>query len=142
MSDVSKQVFQSMFNHLVQSYDPAEAREILIQKYPGQESDILDLNDDVDMTASEEQDDEAEEVVIKTKASKPAKTAKPAKIKAVKAPKVAKPAKEKKVSKMDRARELYASATDQSRKAMIELFGKELGLSPAAASTYFYSVKG
>lgn len=39
-------------------------------------------------------------------------------------------------SKLERAVELYKQATDKSRKAIIELFVKELGMTPAGASTY------
>ena len=44
-------------------------------------------------------------------------------------------------SKAARAREMYANATDKSRKTMIAMYMNELGLSAAAASTYYYSAK-
>ena len=140
MTTVSTGVIRSMYNHLVQTYSDEEARDILVQKYPEQEGEILELRSEVvsEDVGTEDEVELAQAVqakVTKTKASKPAKVAKP---KAVKAPK---PVKAKSPSKMDRARELYTSATDKSRSAMIAVFGKELGLSKAAASTYYYSVK-
>ena len=65
-------------------------------------------------------------------------TTKAAKTKTAKAPKAA---KAKRVTKMDQARELYKAESDKSRKNMIAVFSAKLGLSPAAASTYFYTVK-
>lgn len=50
-------------------------------------------------------------------------------------------AKVKTHSKLDQARELFHSSTDKSRKAIIQLFIDKIGLSPAAASTYFYSAQ-
>lgn len=44
-------------------------------------------------------------------------------------------------SKAARAREMYANAADKSRKTMIAMYMNELGLSAAAASTYYYSAK-
>lgn len=117
----NNQVIQSMFNHLVQSYSADEAREILIQKYPDAENDIQLM----DATVEDQAEQSTLAAAVKQKTSK----------------KVAKPAKVKTESKMDRARQLYNSATDKSRKAMLEVFNKELGLSKAAASTYFYTVK-
>lgn len=140
MSNVGFQVIQSMYKHLVQSYDPAEAREILVQKYPEQEGDILTLQYEV--VQSESADETETEQLASAVKQKVAKPAKPAKVAKVKAPKVAKPAKVKTETKMDKARALYEAASDKSRKAMIELFGKELGMSAAASSTYFYNIKG
>lgn len=150
----STAVLESMFNHLTQSYSADDAREILIGKYPEQEGVILTfkLSSTSDEVPLEADAPEAPVVLEKVSTAKPPKAAKP---KAEKAPKAAKPKvaakvakpkaekapKAKKASKMDQARELYAKASDKSRKAMIELFGKKLGLSPAAASTYFYTVK-
>lgn len=127
-ANTSAAVMQSMFNHLTASYTQDEAREILVQKYPEQEGAIKTFQ----VAAKDEAETESTETTKLATAVKQ-KTAKP---KAVKAPKAVK------VTKMDQARELYAAATDKSRKAMIEVFNKELGLSAAAASTYFYSVKG
>lgn len=121
-------VIASMFKHLTQSYTADEAREILVQKYPEQEGDINLLEVSVTREAVA---DAIETETAKLATAVKAKTAKPAK-----APKA------KAASKMDRARELYAKAKDQSRKAMLEVFNKELGLSKAAASTYYYTVKG
>lgn len=141
MSNVSAQVMQSMFNHLTASYSEDEAREILVQKYPEEKTQIYSMGKLVGGTVdvaedSTETDSEKLATAVKQKTAK-VKTQKTAK-----APKAPKAPKAKKVSKMDRARELYAAATDKSRAAMIEVFGKELGLSKAAASTYYYSVKG
>ena len=149
MTTVSAQVIQSMFNHLAASYTEDEAREILVQKYPAEQSRIYAMgklvNGTVEVTTDSDEDESTETdtsklaKAVKVKTAKPAK-AKPAKV--AKAPKQPKAAAPKKVTKMDQARELYAAASDKSRKAMIEVFGKELGLSTAAASTYFYTVKG
>ena len=124
-TNTSSAVIASMFKHLTASYTPDEAREILVQKYPEQEGEInmLEVSRDAVVEAIETQTQKLATAVK-------AKTAKP-----VKAPKA------KKASKMDRARELYAAAKDKSRGAMLEVFNKELGLSKAAASTYYYTVK-
>ena len=77
-------------------------------------------------------------------AEQPAKVAKAAKTaKTAKSVKTTKPVQtaDKGESKAARAREMYANATDKSRKTMIALFMAELGLSAAAASTYYYSAK-
>lgn len=146
MTTVSAQVMQSMFNHLAASYTEDEAREILVQKYPAEQTRIFSMGKLVNGTVEVTTEDETEVTdtaklakAVKVMTAKPAK-AKPAKV--AKAPKQPKAAAPKKVTKMDQARELYAAASDKSRKAMIEVFGKELGLSTAAASTYFYTVKG
>jgi len=145
-TNTSPAVIASMFKHLTQSYTADEAREILVQKYPEQEGDIHSL--EVRVVTADDVVDAIEteigklSVAVKAKTAKPAKAAKVAKVakaKAVKAPKVA---KVKKVTKMDQARALFAKATDKSRGAMITVFNTELGLSKAAASTYFYTVKG
>lgn len=137
MSDISTQVIQSMFNHLTASYSEDEAREILVQKYPAEKTHIYQMgklvNGKVEVTVEADAEPQSDASKLATAVKQ-----KTAKQKPVKAAKVAAP---KKVSKMDRARELYAAATDKSRSAMIEVFGKELGLSKAAASTYFYTVK-
>ena len=139
---VSNGVIRSMFNHLIQTYSVEEAREILVQKYPNQEGEIIELDaslpveveiNTVDTTVDLDTQAAKLAAAVKAKTKKP--TAK------AKATKVAKAPKEKKVTKMDTARELYAKAKDKSRGAMIKVFGKELGLSPAAASTYYYTVK-
>lgn len=70
------------------------------------------------------------------------KTAKVTKTAAPKAEKPAKAEKAAKTSKMDTAREMYATATDKSRKNIIGLFMAELGMSSAMASTYYYKIKG
>lgn len=90
----------------------------------------------------------AVEAVLET-AEQPAKVAKTTKTKttktpAVKAEKTAKTAKivaDKGESKAARARDMYINATDKSRKTMIAMYMTELGLSVAAASTYYYSAK-
>lgn len=139
MSNVSNQVLQSMFNHLTASYSADEARDILVQKYPDSEAEIkaidpsqftvtkVEMGKVVSVTepASIEADSTA-----KLKSAVKAKTAKP---KAEKATKGA--------SKADQARELYAKAKDKSRAAMIAVFQEKLGMSKAAASTYYYNVK-
>lgn len=140
---VSTNVIRSMFSHLVQSYSADEAREILIQKYPNQEGDILGLEavdtEDNNVDLSVDTDTQAAQLAAAVTAKVAKVKAKPAK--AAKAPKQPKAKKAKGASKMDRARELYTKAKDKSRGAMIAVFGKELGLSKAAASTYYYTVK-
>ena len=133
---VSTNVIQSMFNHLTASYSADEAREILIQKYPDAEGDINLL------TAPEVETAEVESVE-----TEPVVEAQPEPdlVKAVKA-KTAKPVKPKQAkakaeTKADIARKLYAEATDKSRGAMIKVFQDKLGMSKAAASTYFYNIK-
>jgi hypothetical protein len=118
---ISEQVIKSMYKHLIQSYSADEAREILVQKYPEAEGDIENLSAEIDQDPDPVQ---------------------PSALAAVKkAVAKQKPAKAPKNTKMARARELYENSTDKSRSAMIEVFNKELGLSKAAASTYFYTVK-
>lgn len=130
MSSVSENVMASMFKHLTASYSPTDARVIMKEKYPHAADAIDGFVADTTVTA-DAVGDALEANTAKLKAAAKAKIAKP---KAEKAPKAE--------SKMDKARVLYAAAEDKSRKAMIELFNKELGLSTAAASTYFYAVKG
>lgn len=123
------QVLTSMFKHLTASYSVDEAREILLQKYPESANDIELIVEETPINAqsvAEAIETETEKLAVAVKE----KTAKPKK-----------PAKAKTESKMDKARALYAAAEDKSRKAMLEVFNKELGLSKAAASTYFYTVK-
>jgi hypothetical protein len=133
MSNVSANVIQSMFNHLTASYSPDEAREILVQKYPESESTIKEFKVDslrttvVEMGKVKSVTEAGSDLVtaVKTKVAKP---------KAEKAPKAE--------SKADQARAMYLAAEDKSRAAMIALFQEKLGMSKAAASTYFYNVKG
>ena len=124
------QVLTSMFKHLTASYSVDGAREILVQKYPESEGDIelIVAQTPVGVNA-----------VVEAIETETTKLASAVKQKVAKAPK-AKPVKAE--SKMDKARAIYAAAEDKSRKAMIEAFGKDLGLSKAAASTYFYTIKG
>ena len=133
MSNVSANVIQSMFNHLTASYSPDEAREILVQKYPDSESTIKEFKVDslrttvVEMGKVKSVTEAGSDLVaaVKTKVAKP---------KTEKAPKAE--------SKVDLARAMYVAAEDKSRAAMIALFQEKLGMSKAAASTYFYNVKG
>lgn len=127
---VNTNVLTAMFKHLTASYSVDEAREILLQKYPDAANDI-ELVVAETPASSESVVDAIETETKKLATAVKQKTAKPKK-----------EAKPKAQSKMDRAREIYAAAEDKSRKAMLEAFGKELGLSKAAASTYFYAVKG
>ena len=120
---ISEQVIKSMYKHLTQSYSADEARDILVQKYPEAEGDIEVFLDAVQSEVPEVSEPVTDTVKIKKAVSKQ------------------KPAKEPKQTKMTLARQLYIAAADKSRSAMIEVFGKELGLSKAAASTYYYTVK-
>jgi len=131
MKTANTQVLTAMFKHLTASYSADEAREILLQKYPDAAGDIeLIVAETPVSTESVTEAIETETEKLATAVKQ--KTAKPKKEKVVKA---------KADSKMDKARAIYNAASDKSRKAMIEAFGKELGLSKAAASTYFYTVK-
>jgi hypothetical protein len=136
MSNVSANVIQSMFNHLTASYSPDEAREILVQKYPDAESTIKEFKVDslrttvVEMGKVKSVTEAGSDLVTAVKT----KVAKPKAEKAEKAPKAE--------SKADQARAMYLAAEDKSRAAMIALFQEKLGMSKAAASTYFYNVKG
>ena len=140
MSNVSAQVIQSMFNHLTASYSADEAREILAQKYPEASADIQTLA--VDPSKYGVTTVEMGKKVSVTEAGATEATPVKEKAKKVAKPKAEKVEKAKTESKADKARELYASAKDKSRAAMIALFQEKLGMSKAAASTYFYNVKG
>lgn len=126
------QILTAMFKHLTASYSADEAREILLQKYPDSASDIELIVEETPVSS---------EAVVQAIESETEKLAEAVKQKVAK-PSKAKPVKVKAESKMDKARAIYAAAEDKSRKAMIEAFGKELGLSKAAASTYYYTIKG
>lgn len=129
---MNTQVIQSMFKHLVQSYTADEARDILLQKYPTFEDTIKELKaDDVQMR-------EVATPTLKEKAVKVVKE-KVAKPKAVKIAKTTNAPKGE--SKRSQALALYNGSTDQSRKAIIQLFVSKLGLSATAASTYHHWCK-
>jgi outer membrane biosynthesis protein TonB len=123
-----------MFKHLVKTYSVEETQEILTTKYPESKEYIMSMNveETVVNEAVETPEPEKAPKVKKEKAPKPEK-----------APKVKKekPVKEKVESKMDKARVLFAEAEDKSRKAIVSLFMAELGMSSAAASTYYYNCK-
>lgn len=137
VSSVSSNVISSMFNHLMQSYSEEEARFLLIQKYPDSADVISQINPDeyrrtvVEMGSAVKVIDAVEPQ--EPKQAKAVKGRKPSQ-KATSAP--------KKETKADVARRLYSEATDKSRGAIIQLFIDNLGMSKAAASTYFYNVKG
>lgn len=137
MSNVSANVIQSMFNHLTASYTEDEARDILVHKYPDAESEIREFKIDGLRTTTVEMG----KVTAVTEADGSAELTKAVKAKVAK-PKAEKPVKEKKASKVDLARELYEQSEDKSRAAMIAIFMDKLGMSKAAASTYFYNIKG
>ncbi len=141
MSNVSAAVIQSMFNHLTASYSESEARDILVQKYPESESAIREIKAEnfrttvVEMgkvkSVAEPVTIETAPSVVELKTAVKAKIAKPKAEKAAKAP-----------SKVDQAREIYEAAADKSRGAVIAVFMEKLGMSKAAASTYYYNIKG
>lgn len=140
MSNVSANVIQSMFNHLTASYSESEARDILVQKYPESESMIKEFKiDGLRTTVVEmgkvksvtEASAETAPAAVELKNAVKAKVAKPKAEKAAKAP-----------SKVDQAREIYEAAADKSRGAVIAVFMEKLGMSKAAASTYYYNIKG
>lgn len=137
MTNVSANVIQSMFNHLSASYSADEAKDILVQKYPESETLIKEFKVDglrttvVEMGKVKSVTEAGSTVATDLKTAVKTKVAKP---KAESAP--------KKESKVDLARAMYVAAEDKSRAAMIALFQEKLGMSKAAASTYFYNVKG
>lgn len=152
MSNVSTQVLQSMLNHLTASYTEEEAREILKQKYPDAETVLASIRPEnyrvtsVEMGSTIKVTEPSTVSLTETTDDAPAtgNTAKlksAVKAKVAKQPKAAKAPKATKVSKVDQARELFAKATDQSRGAMIAIFMDKLGMSKAAASTYYYNIK-
>lgn len=60
----------------------------------------------------------------------------------VEAPVQVKPAHQPKAgSKLESAHILYKNATDKSRSVIIDLFQKELSMTPAGAQTYYYLCK-
>ena len=141
---LSPAMIEVMFAHLMKTHSEQEARDLLIEKYPDSEGDILIFNPNEDtevelVTPSLEAVEVEAEVEIE---AEPVKIKKEAKVKVQKAPKVEAPAVEKKASKADQARELFQAAEDKSRGAMIKVFMEKLGFSKAAASTYFYNVRG
>ena len=144
---LSPAMIEVMFAHLMKTHSEQEAHDLLIEKYPDSEGDILIFNPNEDtevelVTPTFEAAEAEVETEVEVKAQpveKPAKAKKEAK---VKAPKAEKPAVEKKVSKADQARELFQAAEDKSRGAMIKVFMEKLGFSKAAASTYFYNIRG
>jgi len=137
MSNLSATVIQSMFNHLAASYTEDEAREILVQKYPDASEVLANIKPENYRVTQVEMGSKVR--VVEPTVAGDGETVAPAK--APKAPKVVAPAAPKAATKADRARELYAAATDKSRGAMIDLFVRELGMSKSGASTYFYNVK-
>ena len=135
MSNVSANVIQSMFNHLTASYSEAEARDILVQKYPEAETVIKEIKpENYRTTVVEMGKVKSISNTVEASSLKKAVQTKVAKPKVEKAPKAA--------SKVDQARELFNASADQSRAAMIAIFQEKLGMSKAAASTYYYNVKG
>lgn len=135
-STVSTKVIESMFNHLSASYSEDEAREILAQKYPEAEATIAVLKP-TQYRVTTVQMGKVTKVTEPMTDEQVLKAAVKAKV--ASAPKELFPKKE---SKADRARALYEAAADKSRGAMIKIFMEELNMSKAAASTYFYNVKG
>lgn len=133
MSSISENVMASMFNHLTASYSPTDARVILKEKYPHAAEAIDGFEYDDTMLHQIAVGDALEANTTKLKQAVRTAKEKIAKAKADKAPKAE--------SKMDKARAIFIAAEDQSRKAMIEQFTQTLGMSKAAASTYFYAVK-
>lgn len=138
MSNVSANVIQSMFNHLTASYTEAEAREILVQKYPESESLIQEIKPEnyrVTKVEMGKVKSVAEPATLETEGLKNAVKAKTAK------PKAEKPAKEKKVSKASLAREIIAKSADKSRDAIVPQFMEQLGMTKSIAAAYFYHFK-
>ncbi len=138
-NETNSSVIQNMFNHLATAYSAEDAKDILLQKYP----DAKEVLDNIDAGQFR---------ITKVEMGTPYKvieavgtgTGKSTLKEVVKA-KVAKPSKvvePKGTSKRELAQKLFNASTDKSRAAIIDLFVKELGMTKAGASTYFYSVKG
>ena len=138
MNTTSTKVIQSMFNHLAASYTEDEARDILVQKYPESEGEIK-LLQPASYTVTKV---EMGKVVSVQEAQTDSDLTKAVKAKVAKAPKAPKEKAPRAETKADVARQLFADAEDKSRGAMIKVFMEKLGMSKAAASTYFYNVKG
>lgn len=128
---MSNELIRVMFKHLVKTYSLEQAREILVTKYPNSKELIMSL-ESVEPTVDETVGAVSEGALEKVKKAVKEKTAKP---------KVVKPAKEKSESKMDKAKVLYAELEDKTRKNVIAQFVEQIGLTPAAASTYYYNIK-
>lgn len=125
---MSNELIRVMFKHLVKTYSVEQAKEILVTKYPNSKELIMSL-ENVEPEVAETVSEDALEKVKKAVKEKTAK------------PKVVKPAKEKAESKADRAKALYATLEDKTRKNVIAQFVEQIGLTPAAASTYYYNIK-
>lgn len=128
---MSNELIRVMFKHLVKTYSVEQAREILVTKYPNSKELIMSL-ESVEPTVDETVGAVSEGALEKVKKAVKEKTAKP---------KVVKPAKEKAESKMDKAKALYAELEDKTRKNVIAQFVEQIGLTQAAASTYYYNIK-
>ena len=126
---MSNELIRVMFKHLVKTYSLEQAREILVTKYPNSKELIMSLES---VNEPEVVETVSEGALEKVKKAVKEKTAKP---------KVVKPAKERGESKADRAKKLYAELEDKTRKNVIAQFIEQIGLTPAAASTYFYNIK-
>lgn len=119
MKEVTYEMLQAMFKHLMVSYNKDETLEILLAKYPAFESDLYLIAEEADKEPVVNEVPKAKDVV------KIAKTKAPV---------------EAKQSKRALAKQLYEQATDKSRAAIIDLFVKELVVSKANASTYYYNI--
>ena len=126
---MSNELIRVMFKHLVKTYSLEQAREILVTKYPNSKELIMSLES---VNEPEVVETVSEGALEKVKKAVKEKTAKP---------KVVKPAKERGESKADRAKKLYAELEDKTRKNVIAQFVEQIGLTPAAASTYYYNIK-
>ena len=126
---MSNELIRVMFKHLVKTYSLEQAREILVTKYPNSKELIMSLES---VNEPEVVETVSEGALEKVKKAVKEKTAKP---------KVVKPAKEKGESKADRAKKLYAELEDKTRKNVIAQFVEQIGLTQAAASTYYYNIK-
>lgn len=126
---MSNELIRVMFKHLVKTYSLEQAREILVTKYPNSKELIMSLES---VNEPEVVETVSEGALEKVKKAVKEKTAKP---------NVVKPAKEKSESKMDKAKALYVELEDKTRKNVIAQFVEQIGLTQAAASTYYYNIK-
>lgn len=155
MSMTEKQL-KATYNSYVRKYGE-DAIDAFVAKYPESEGDLMMLvNGEFDEIAAlragladEDYLPDAEEVPetlaeLQAGQAGQVEQAEPAKA-APKAPKKPKATKLVKIakgpSKAERAAVIFAESAGMSRKEIIERFQKELGMTPAGASTYYSNIK-
>lgn len=140
---------KALYTNYCGKHTPEVAFEMLVEKYPDIEGDLLAIIDGEDNIVESGLTFQADDNYFDGEVeSEPEIIAQPKK--KVNVPKIEKVAKKKvekstppaKVpSKAQLAYEIYANAVDKSRKVMIEIFMKDLGLTSAGSSTYLQNCK-